>query len=100
MQQTCHHIAADSLFADVAKEGVGCDSAVGTAIGHLLYKVQQGLGQGARVTRDDVDHRLKHMQQLQFSSRWYLCAHKSPYALHPISQKFPNTTFETVPVFI
>ena len=65
MQRICHPIAADLLFADMAKEGVGRDSAVGAAIGHLLYEVQQGLGQGARVTRDDVDHRLKHMQQLQ-----------------------------------
>ena len=23
----------------------------------------------------------------QFSSRWYLCARKSPYVLHPVSQK-------------
>ena len=29
----------------------------------------------------------------QFSSRWYLCARKSPYALcHPVSQKFPRPT--------
>ena len=27
---------------------------------------------------------------IQFSSRWYLCARKSPYALHPVSQKFPH----------
>ena len=27
---------------------------------------------------------------VQFSSRWYLCAWKSPYALHPICQKFPQ----------
>ena len=27
---------------------------------------------------------------VQFSSRWYLCAPKSPYALHPVSQKFPQ----------
>ena len=27
---------------------------------------------------------------LQFSSRWYLCARKSPYALHRVSQKFPR----------
>ena len=27
---------------------------------------------------------------VQFSSRWYLCARKSPYALHPVSQKFPQ----------
>ena len=27
---------------------------------------------------------------VQFSSRWYLCAQKSPYALHPVSQKFPQ----------
>ena len=26
---------------------------------------------------------------VQLSSRWYLCARESPYALHPISQKFP-----------
>ena len=26
----------------------------------------------------------------QFSSRWYLCARKSPYALHPVCQKFPQ----------
>ena len=27
---------------------------------------------------------------VQFSSRWYLCARKSPYALHPVSQMFPQ----------
>ena len=27
---------------------------------------------------------------VQFSSRWYLCARKSPYTLHPVSQKFPQ----------
>ena len=26
----------------------------------------------------------------QFSSRWYLCARKSPYELHHVSQKFPQ----------
>ena len=26
------------------------------------------------------------------SSRWYLCARKSPYALHPVSWKFSNVT--------
>ena len=26
---------------------------------------------------------------VQFNSRWYLCAQKSPYALHPVFQKFP-----------
>ena len=30
---------------------------------------------------------------VQFCSRWYLCAWKSPYALHPISQKFPQRCF-------
>ena len=29
-------------------------------------------------------------QLVKFSSRWYLCARKSPYALHPVSQKFPQ----------
>ena len=27
---------------------------------------------------------------VEFNSRWYLCARKSPYALHPVSQKFPQ----------
>ena len=28
---------------------------------------------------------------VQISSGWYLCARKSPYALRPVSQKFPQT---------
>ena len=33
-----------------------------------------------------------HLPIVQFSSRWHLCARKSPYyyALHPVSQKFPQ----------
>ena len=27
---------------------------------------------------------------VQFSSRWYVCARKSLYALHPVSQEFPH----------
>ena len=27
---------------------------------------------------------------VQFSSSWYLCARKNPYALHPVSQKVPQ----------
>ena len=27
---------------------------------------------------------------IQFSSRWYICARKSPYALNRVSQKFPQ----------
>ena len=30
------------------------------------------------------------MRSTPFSSRWFLCAQKSPYALHPVSQKFPQ----------
>ena len=29
-------------------------------------------------------------ESVQFSSRWYLCDQKSPQALHPVSQKFPQ----------
>ena len=36
-----------------------------------------------------------------FSSRWYLCTQKSPYASPPLSlRSFPNIAFETVPVFL
>ena len=31
------------------------------------------------------------LSAVQFSSRWYLCARKSPYALHPVSRKFPQS---------
>ena len=30
------------------------------------------------------------VQNFYCSSRWYLCTQKSPYALHPFSQKFPQ----------
>ena len=33
---------------------------------------------------------LSGMLHFQFSSRWYLCTRKSPYALHPVLQKFPQ----------
>ena len=37
----------------------------------------------------------------QFSTRWYLCARKSPYALHSVSLRgFPSVAFETVPMFV
>ena len=36
----------------------------------------------------------------QFSSRWYVCAWKSPYSLNPVSQNSSNVAFETVPMFI
>ena len=32
----------------------------------------------------------RNINSVQFSSRWYVCAWKSPYALHPVSQKFPQ----------
>ena len=32
-------------------------------------------------------------EAVQFGSRLYLCARKSPYALHPVSQKFPQRCF-------
>ena len=31
-----------------------------------------------------------HSSSVNFSSRWYLCARKSTYALHFVSQKFPQ----------
>ena len=34
----------------------------------------------------------------QSSSRWYIFARKSPYSLHPVSQKF--LALETVPMFV
>ena len=35
---------------------------------------------------------------VQFRSRWYLCARKSPYALHPVSEVFPTLPVCTLPV--
>ena len=36
------------------------------------------------------EHCLVFPEFSSFSSRWHLCARKSPYALHPVSQKFPQ----------
>ena len=42
----------------------------------------------------------KH-ETVQFTSRRYLCAWKSPYMHFPPSlRSFPNTAFETVPMFV
>ena len=36
---------------------------------------------------------------VRFNSRWYLCARKSPYALHPsLRLSFPSAAFKTVPL--
>ena len=50
-----------------------------------------------QLSREDQSHHgetkdwtFKTQAPVQFSSRWYLCARKSPYALHPVSQKFPQ----------
>ena len=45
-------------------------------------------------------HHWAYYVTVQFGSRWYLCAQKSPYTLHPVSQKFPKIAYETVPGFI
>ena len=50
--------------------------------------------------RDRQRNRDRDTQRVQFSSRWYLCARKSPYALYHVSQKFPNVAIETVPMFV
>ena len=34
-----------------------------------------------------------YIHAVQFSSRWYLCAQKSPSVLYPVSQKFPHCHF-------
>ena len=36
--------------------------------------------------------KLFQFSSVQFSSRWYICARKSPYELHPVSQKFPQVS--------
>ena len=48
----------------------------------------------------EKEHFICHNKTHQFSSRWYLCAQKSPYMLHPISQKLPHVAFEMVPIFV
>ena len=52
-----------------------------------------------RVTETDRETGTE-THRVQFSSRWYLCARKSPYALYHVSQKFPNVAIETVPMFV
>ena len=44
------------------------------------------------ILSDDVMTTGQHLVLVcvHFSSRWYLCTQKSPYALHPVSQTFPQ----------
>ena len=55
-----------------------------------------------KITWDTLtDGWMRWSVRVQFSSRWYLCARKSPYALHPSLRSFPNVAFElTVPIFV
>ena len=46
-----------------------------------VYTVQRPTGSGQRDPRET-----KYFYAVQFSSRWYLCARKSPHALHLVSQ--------------
>ena len=48
-----------------------------------IFIFQSGLWMWRRSKR-------RRQDAAQFSSRWNQCAQKSPYALHPVSQKFPE----------
>ena len=50
-----------------------------------------GLGLLRGVFTDNTPPPLYHpFSSVRFRSRWYLCARKSPYALHSVSRKFPQ----------
>ena len=92
--QTAHSLVLALLIEQLHPYSCGC-----MACGTLLTCVTS-LSQNAQ-QRCSLRKALSASQQskqdyhnlpppVQFSSRWYLCAWKSPYALHPVSQKFPQ----------
>ena len=42
-------------------------------------------------TMNNTEQAAVQFSSVQFSSRWYLCTWKSPYVLHPVSEKFPQS---------
>ena len=59
-----------------------------------LYPISETAGR--RVVRpsqnwDRAVHAAGRVARVRFSSRWYLRGRKSPYALHPVSQTFPQS---------
>ena len=57
---------------------------------HLLLQLLQTATCSLHSNKGEYSNRDCTELLLQFSSRWYLCTQKSPYALHPFSQKFPQ----------
>ena len=54
-------------------------------------KLHWSVKRGGIIVKTYKEHLLTSMYlYLPFSSRWYPCARKIPYALHPVSQKFPQ----------
>ena len=43
-----------------------------------------------RLSGQQEEEKKRRTRTVQSNSRWYVCARKSPYALHPVSQTFPQ----------
>ena len=72
---------------------------ISKAFNYINIRVQILFPFGGRVAEpnsstrpsEGVPHLFYPFSSVQFSSRWYLCARKSPYALHPSLRRFPTT---------
>ena len=69
--------------------------AVCAALAFICFDTASSAGHKTRIIQLDITSSLRtichtSVSSVQFSSRWYLCARKSPYALHHVSQKFPQ----------
>ena len=67
---------------------------------------QNGVGCGTLASLRFPHHHQPHLPErgqfssVQFRSRWYLCALKSPYVLYHVSRKFSPLCLPTVTMFI
>ena len=95
--KTGNHLAEDGLAEHCASQDV-TDGAIGTQP-HLL---QVELCQHTRTNtlkkgQQAVSSTGLMLCSIQFCSRWYLCARKSPYVLHPLSPNLLQTEPSTHP---
>ena len=98
--QWCHSWTRPACVAEVSKFHM-----------YMSWATPSPLFTGTRAHQHDCPPRSSDLKQrkcfcmnigrtVQFSSRWYLCAWKSPYALYPSLRSFPNVAFEMVPMFV
>ena len=85
----CIILTREQMFIDIAAQ-LNTSTWSGTLIVTTWTLNWKGNATSTFMLVTDINEARSRFSMSHFSSRWYLCAWKSPYALHPASQKFPQ----------